>query len=118
MGDKFENIKGSVIATRSGVAIKGDSATVVQHNHFSHALNHVGQLYGSEAKQALEKICQYIQETENKDATELFNLLSKEMVKPKPRKSILKAIWSEFKEVIPHVSGIASAVKVISKIFL
>jgi hypothetical protein len=116
MGDKFEDIRNSAIATRGGSAVRGDRAKVFRKSELPTALNGVGQVYGPDVQRALEKIIQYLEIHDEQHASNLLRNFVAEIAKPKANKSLMREPWSEFKAVLPAASEIASALKVVAQV--
>jgi hypothetical protein len=98
MGDKFENIHNSTIYNRS---------------KFTNSLNTIKSKYGEETAKALEQVKTIVEKSANTDAGELFDTFNEEIVKEKPKKSILNACWKGLLDVLPVI---AQGVGIIEKI--
>lgn len=112
MGDRIENIHGSVIATRGG------RATVVRSGQLNTELNRIGRSHGADAEDALSQIMAHLARHPQPDADRFFETFVQEASKPEPDRSHLKTLWNEFKSVLPHADAVASAVRTIATLFL
>jgi hypothetical protein len=101
MGDKFENISGSTIVNRSLVK---DSFVKVK------------ETFDEDTALAIQKLADFIEQSGNKEAAELFNEFNKEASKKDPRKSILRTLWSGVTSVLPTVSTLGDVIIKIMKI--
>jgi hypothetical protein len=82
------------------------------------SLNRVGEIHGREVQQALQAIAAHLDQHQSAEAAALFTSFSQEAAKPDSSKPVLKALWNEFKAVLPHASGVASAIKTVAALFL
>jgi hypothetical protein len=96
MGDVFSNI--------------GAGATIVNRSTVQGAFNRVRSEFGEEVAQALKRIEDEINKSGNKDAAETFNSFTEELLKPDPKKPILKALWQGVVAAIPTIAQLTEVV--------
>ncbi len=118
MGDVFKNVSDAVIATRGSVATRGDEATTISNSQLTNCLNRIGETRGLEAQEALQTIASHLELHQSVEAMAVFASFSQEAAKPDPSKPLLKALWNEFKDILPHASTVASAIKTVATLFL
>jgi hypothetical protein len=88
MGDKFTHIKNATIFNRT--IVMGSIGTLRERDQ-------------NETADLLERLSVLVEQSGNPEAGELLEGLSTELERPQPRKSILRSIWSGFKDVLPTV---------------
>ena len=101
MGDKFENISNSTIVNRSSVQSALNSQTVSGH---------------PELAEALQKIADLVERSQNVAAGALFNGLAEEIKKPTPQKTIIHQCWDGLVKVVPDVAKLAGAAAAIARL--
>ena len=102
MGDKFENIQNSTIINRSVV---------------SDSFNKIKEGYGEDVANALMQIAEFIEESGNKEAGELFDSFNNEIKEPEPKKSMLKSLWGGIEKALPAITTLSEAVVKVVTIF-
>jgi DNA-binding ferritin-like protein (Dps family) len=102
MGDKFENIQDSTIINGSVVV---DS------------FNKIKAGYGEDVANALMQIAEFIEESGNKEAGELFDSFNKEIKEPEPKKSVLKSLWSGIEKALPAIATVSEAIVKLKTLF-
>ena len=115
MGDKFENIKNSVIATRGSIAEGIINLQRQGHDDIAEAISRLEHIIANAPNDelSLEK---------KAEGTELLRVLADEAAKPTPSKSILKALGSGLWEVVKNTKSLIEGGKelwpIISKLWL
>lgn len=84
MGDKFENISNSTIVNRSN-------------------LENSSNQNDKELAQLLDEVGQLVKRSGNKDAGEVFDDFTKELLKIEPKKTRLKAFWDSLTSYLPNI---------------
>lgn len=102
MGDKFENIQNSTIINRSVV---------------SDAFNKIKEGYGEDVANALMQIAEFIEESGNKEAGELFDGFNNEIKEQEPKKSVLKSLWGGIENALPTIIAVSEAIIKLKTIF-
>jgi hypothetical protein len=88
VGDVFKNIKDSTIFNR---------------NIVMGSISNLRERQEDDKAELLEKLTQVVEESGNAEAGELLEGLSEELVRPEPRKSMIRRIWAGFNEILPSV---------------
>ena len=102
MGDKIENIQNSTIINRSVV---------------SDSFNKIKEGYSEDVANALMQIAEFIEESGNKEAGELFDSFNNEIKEPEPKKSMLKSLWGGIEKALPAITTLSEAVVKVVTIF-
>lgn len=101
MGDKFENISG----------------TVINRSLVTNSLNKVSQQLDDEAVQLLKRINQEVENSGNKEAVENMEEFHKELQAPEPKKSLLKSFWNGVVSAVPAlITNADKVMNIIEKI--
>lgn len=116
MGDTFKNVSNAVIATRGGAASRSGHAVSMSASKLSDTLNSIGGIHGEQIQQALQEIAYHLERHETPEARDLFTLFSQGAANPETKKSTLRELWNEFREVVPYASAIASALATVATI--
>jgi hypothetical protein len=95
MGDVYKYISNSSIINRS--ALK-DSLQVTQARN-------------PDVSASLVEIVKIVSKSNNKDADDHLNMLTSELAKPQPNKSVLKTIWVGLKELLPVLKDATEVAK-------
>jgi hypothetical protein len=85
MGDHFENIHGS---------------TIVTHSELTSSLNHLQQRFGTDTRDALQQMADFIIRTDNAAAGAIFQNFSNEVKKDQPKKHLLQECWDGIMKVL------------------
>jgi hypothetical protein len=101
MGDKYENIYGSTILSRSLV---------------EKSFNNVKSVFDEGIADALKKIANEIERSNNKDAAENFDSFIEELQKPEPKKAVLRALWSGLTSILPTITQMTDVATKIDKL--
>jgi tetratricopeptide (TPR) repeat protein len=102
MGDKIENIQNSTIINRSVV---------------SDSFNKIKEGYGEDVANALMQIAEFIEESGNKEAGELFDSFNNEIKEQEPKKSVLKSLWGGIEKALPAITAVSEAIIKLKTIF-
>jgi tetratricopeptide (TPR) repeat protein len=102
MGNKFENIHNSTIINGSVVV---DS------------FNKIKEGYGEDVANALMQIAEFIEESGNKEAGELFDSFNKEIKEQEPKKSVLKSLWGGIEKTLPAITALSTAIVKLKPLF-
>ncbi|MFN0146029.1 MAG: hypothetical protein ACKVT1_05930 [Dehalococcoidia bacterium] len=81
------------------------------------ALTAVGELHGPAVQAALLELAAHLSRHPNRDAAELLTTFTEEAGKPGRKRAVLRAIWEEFKALLPHAPAVATALKTVAAIF-
>jgi len=101
MGDKFENIS---------------NATIVNRSLMQDSFNRLKAYHGDAVAQAILKIADAIETSGNGDAAENFESFNEELAKPKPKKSVLRALWDGMLAAAPAIKTMAEAGVIVAKL--
>jgi len=97
MGDKFENISGNVSKNNSGNLVQGRDIKIDG--------SFIQDKFGKDASDALVKVAEIVNASNNKDGKELFESMAEELKKEKPKKSILSSLWSGITTAVPLIKS-------------
>ena len=101
MGDKYENIH---------------SSTIVNHSLVENSFNKVRRDFDEETANALKKIADEIEKSNNKDAAENFSSFNEELQKPEPKKTVLRSLWSGITTALPTILQVTDVATKIDKL--
>jgi hypothetical protein len=102
MGDKFENIQNAKIINKS-----------IVENSF----NNIKEGYGEDVANALVQIAEFIEQSGNEEAGELFDNFNAEINKLEPKKSVLKSLWGGIEKALPLITTLSEAIIKLKTIF-
>lgn len=102
MGDKFEKISDS---------------TIINHSTVQNAFNKVQSQFDDETANALKRVEEEINKSGNKEAAENFEAFTEELVKPEPKKSLLKTLWQGTLNALPTLSQLSGIASLIVKLY-
>jgi hypothetical protein len=102
MGDRFENIHDTTIVNRSLV---------------EKSFNKIKDDFDEETADALKKVADAIEKSNNKEAAENFDSFNEELQKPEPKKAVLSALWSGVITALPTITQMTDVVTKITKLF-
>jgi len=63
------------------------------------------------------QIAEFIEESGNKEAGELFDSFNNEIKEPEPKKSMLKSLWGGIEKALPAITTLSEAVVKVVTIF-
>jgi hypothetical protein len=99
MGDVYKNI------TNSNLIVRSSLRDAIQKN----------DIENPDLSIALGEIAKVVANSGNKDAADHLNLMTAELAKPEPSKSVVRTFWSGLKELVPLVKDSVEAVAAIEK---
>lgn len=97
-GDNFENISGFVSNQNSGNLNQATGNINIEGSF-------IQDKFGKEASDALLKVAEIINQSNNSDAKELFDSMHTELKQEKPKKSILATLWSGITTAVPLIKS-------------
>jgi hypothetical protein len=101
MGDKFENISG----------------TVINRSVVTNSFNKISEQLDPESVALLKQITEEVDKSGNKEAVENMEAFHTEIQKPEPKKGILKSLWNGVTTAIPAlITNTDKVVDIIEKI--
>ncbi len=96
----------------------GDNS-IINNSIVENAFNRITSRHedGQEIAEALRQIKIEIENSRNEDAATNFQAFSEEMLKPEPKKPLLKSFWNGILNALPSISQLTSIVSNIEKLF-
>ena len=101
MKKNFENISHSTIVDESAIV---DSFNATQ------------QAFDAKTREALLKLAQIVENSDNCEAIELWNEFNVQLSKPEKKKPILKSLWNGLTSAIPTIHQSAEVVETIANL--
>jgi molybdopterin-binding protein len=93
-----------------------EHSTVITSSLVQNSFNQIKQ-HDAETAEALLKIADFIDKSNNKGAGELLDSINKELVKPEPSKPVMKSLWDGIIKILPDITKLTEAVSKIAKLF-
>ncbi len=105
-GDNFENISGNFSNKNSGNLTQATGNVSIEGSFLQ-------DKFGKDAADALIKVAEIINQSNNSEAKELLDSMHTELKQEKPKKSILTSLWNGITTAIPLVK---SSVEIFDKV--
>ncbi|MFE9203435.1 hypothetical protein [Micromonospora sp. NPDC007230] len=102
MGDRFEQVHGSVIVNRS-----------VLNNSF----NSIANVHGQDVADAIRRIAVEVERSGSQEAAENLEALTEELQQPQPKRGVLRALWKGIVEAVPTITQATDAAERLTKLF-
>lgn len=95
----------------------GSGNTVVNRSTVQNAFNKVAANYDDETANAIKVVAGEINRAGNKEAAENFEAFNEELLKPQPKKTLLKSLWEGTLSALPSLAQLSSVVNLIMRLF-
>jgi hypothetical protein len=118
--DKFlGNVQGGDIMNGDVFKIRdSQNMTIINKLLVEKSFNRVQEQYDKDTADALLRVANYIEESGNQEAGEIFAEFNEELQKPEPRRVLLRNSWKGIKALLPIVAQATDIGEKISKLFI
>ncbi len=106
-GDNFENISGNFSNKNSGNSTQASGNVSIEGSF-------IQDKFGKDAADALIKLAEIVNQSNNSEAKELLDSIHTELKQEKPKKSILTSLWNGITTVIPLIKSSAEIFEKVS----
>jgi len=99
------------------INVRGSHNLVVNRSKVKNAFNKIKLNHDEETAKALLQVEEAVNRSGNPEAVENFDAFNDELGKPRPKKSLLKTLWSGTMAALPAIKELPEVVDSITKLF-